>query len=366
MSCTNKIPDILIVDDVSANLNVLSDILKTKGYKVRPVPGGEMALKAIEKVKPDLILLDIMMPDIGGLEVCRRLKENNKFNDIPILFISALSDNADIVEALKCGGVDYITKPFMAEEVLARVDVHLKIFQQQNELKQLNTEKDKFFTIIAHDLRSPFNGFLGLTEMLANNFKNITIEDLQALSKQMYSSAGNLYRLLTNLLEWAKMQRGLTEYKPENINLTEIINETDELFTETSAHKGINLIKDTSGDFIVSADKFMTKTIIRNLVSNALKFTDKGGSVKVSAKTVNGKVEISVKDTGIGMDKELLDNLFILGIKSSRKGTDLEPGTGLGLLLCKDFAEKQKGELNVTSEEGKGSEFIFKMPAVSI
>ena len=362
MTYTNKTPDILIVDDIHANLKVLSDILKEKDYKVRPVPGGELALKAIEKEKPDLILLDIMMPGMGGLEVCRRLKESDKYKDIPIIFISALSDKADVVKALECGGMDYITKPFMAGEVLARVEIHLKIFQQKNELMQMNAEKDKFFTIIAHDLRGPFNGFLGLTELMATGNNKLSADDLNDIAGKMYASANNLYKLLTNLLEWSKMQRGLTEYNPENINVAEIINYSADVFRETASLKEIELRTEVSGDIQVSADKFMTETIVRNLVSNALKFTVKGGTVTVSAKSENGSVEISVKDTGIGMDKELTESLFILGSKTSRTGTEKEPGTGLGLLLCKDFAERQKGELIVKSEEGKGSEFVFSLP----
>ena len=362
MTYTNKTPDILIVDDVSANLKVLSDILKEKGYKVRPVPGGELALKAIEKEKPDLILLDIMMPGMGGMEVCRRLKENDKYKDIPILFISALSDKADVVKALECGGMDYITKPFMAGEVLARVEIHLKIFQQKNELMQMNAEKDKFFTIIAHDLRGPFNGFLGLTELMATGINKLSADDLSGIAGKMYASANNLYKLLTNLLEWSKMQRGLTEYNPENINVADVINYSADVFRETASQKEIKLRTEASGDLQVTADKFMMETIVRNLISNALKFTVKGGSVAVSAKSANGRIVISVKDTGIGMDRELIDSLFILGSKTSRTGTEREPGTGLGLLLCKDFAERQKGELTVYSKEGMGSEFVFSLP----
>jgi len=148
---SQNIPNILIVDDVPANLILLGHILKNLGYKVRPVPNGMLALKVAEKEKPDLILLDVMMPDMDGFEVCRRLKEDQNLSDVPIIFISALSDTNDIIKALTCGGADYIAKPFHAEEVKARVATHLKLYQQSKELQKINAEKDKFFSIIAHD-----------------------------------------------------------------------------------------------------------------------------------------------------------------------------------------------------------------------
>jgi len=366
MSITNEnnitISNILIVDDVPANLKVLGDILKGEGYKVRPVPNGNLALQVAEKEKPDLILLDIMMPDMNGYEVCSRLKGNPKLNDIPVIFISALNDTKDIVKALNSGGVDYITKPFQAEEVKARVATHLKICKQNQELHRLNAEKDKFFSIIAHDLRSPLGGFMALTEMMANEPELIPADEQKELMLNLNQSASNIFNLLENLLEWSQMQRGQIAFNPEMLKLHEVVNECSKSVNETARNKAIEIICDIDNDLKVYADSNMLQTVIRNLVSNAVKFTEKGGKINVYTQTTDEDVEISIKDTGIGMNSTIVDNLFKLDGKTNRAGTEGELSTGLGLILCKDFVEKHGGNIWVESEEGIGTVFTFTVP----
>ncbi len=354
------IPNILIVDDVPANLKLLSDILKCEGYKTRPVPSGELALLAAESEKPDLILLDIMMPGIDGFEVCRQLKENPGLKDIPVIFISTLGDTFSIVKALATGGVDYINKPFQAEEVKARVNTHLRLYQQTKELQGLNATKDKFFSIIAHDLRGPFNGFLGLTQVLAENLSDFTMPQLQDMLYAMKNSASNLYNLIVNLLEWSRIQRGLVTISPETFPLLPKISEILSITREALSAKEIKVSLDIPSNLLLFADINMFGSIMRNLITNAVKFTPKGGSIVVSAQpNSTNSIRISVKDTGIGMSSDLLGKLFRLDGNTSRKGTEGELSTGLGLILCKDFIEKHGGEIWATSEEDKGSVFSF-------
>ena len=358
--------NILVVDDVPANLMVLNDILEGKGYKVRPVPNGLLALQVAEKEKPDLILLDIMMPDIDGFEVCRRFKDNPTLCDIPILFISALNDTYDIVKAFNAGGVDYISKPFRAEEVIARVSTHLKMHWQNQELYDLNASKDKLFSIIAHDLRGPFNGFLGLTQIMAEELSSLTMEEIQEIAVDMKSSATNLFRLLENLLHWTRMQQGLTKLVPETLTLFTTTSDSVEMILDSAKSKGISIALDIHKDLKILADKNSFQTIMRNLVSNAIKFTNKGGNISISAAPhTEGMVRISIKDSGIGISPEMLENLFRIDVKIGRKGTEGESSTGLGLLLCKEFVEKHGGKIWAESEEGKGSDFIFTMPFAS-
>jgi len=367
VTSTRNTPNILIVDDIPANLKVLGDILKEEGYKVRPVPSGALALQVAERERPDLILLDIMMPEMDGYEVCRRLKENQQLHDIPVIFISALSETNDVVKALKFGGVDYITKPFRAEEISARVKTHIKLRRQSIELHELNVTKDRFFSIIAHDLRGPMGGFMGLTDLLTEELRSMSLTEIQEYLENMRESATNLFKLLENLLQWARIQQGGMPFNRERVLFQPIVIESIEMIQESAKKKGIEIICDISEDVEVFADSNLIQTIIRNLVSNAVKFSARGGKVNLSAKTTeDGSVEISVKDRGIGMDQLMVRNLFRIDVRNGRKGTEGEQSTGLGLLLCKEFIEKHGGRIRVESEVGKGSVFTFNIPTVSV
>ena len=247
----------------------------------------------------------------------------------------------------------------ITEQMLAQAEIEF----QNKELQRINAEKDKFFSIIAHDLRNPFNGFLGLTQVMAEELPSLTMKEVQKIAVMMRESATNLYNLLTNLLDWSRIQRGAIFFKPEVIQLSKVVRGSIELIHELAKSKKIEIITDIPDGLVVFADKNMLQTILRNLISNALKFTPKGGKINVSAKTSNNKsVEISIQDTGIGMNNFLVTNLFRLDVQTTREGTDGEPSTGLGMLLCKEFVEKHGGKLWVESKEGNGSTFYFTLP----
>jgi len=367
----DKIPNILIVDDIPANLKVLGDILKGEGFKVRPVPNGTLALQVASKEKPDLILLDIMMPDIDGFEVCRRLKGMPGLSDIPVIFISALNDTSDIVKALKSGGVDFITKPFQADEVAARVKTHLQLYrqsivlrEQSKQLMELIATKDKFFSIIAHDLRGPLGGFMGLTEMMADEAFELPADQQREMIVDLCESSRNIYNLLENLLEWSRMQQGQVVFRPETINLRRLAEACILILQETIRKKDIQVTIEIQEEQEVLADSNMLHSVVRNLVSNAVKFTPRGGKVTISAGyTENRRSVVVIRDTGIGMNEVMIANLFRLNVNNSRPGTEGEHSTGLGLHLCKEFVERHNGEIWVESEAGKGSAFYFTIPS---
>ena len=245
-----------------------------------------------------------------------------------------------------------------------QAEAELKI--KNEELQKLNAEKDKFFSIVAHDLKSPFNTLLGYSALLADNVQEYTLVQIQQMANNMFSSAGNLFTLLENLLEWSRIKRGQASFKSVKCNLSEIINQNTELNKLQIEKKCLLITNSISSDTFVYADLQMLNGIIRNLVSNAIKFSHHGGSVMFKSQIIDEKtVEISICDEGIGIPDEMKEKLFVLGYQSSRKGTDGEPSTGLGLLLCKEYIEKHNGKLWVESEVGKGSEFHFTLPIFS-
>jgi two-component system sensor histidine kinase/response regulator len=367
---------ILVVDDDPDNLGVLFDYLDSVGFKVLLVQNSENALIQAEIKKPDIILLDILMPGLDGFETCRRLKENDKTRDIPVIFMTALSDTTNKVKGFKMGAVDYITKPFQQEEVLARVNTHLTIrkLQQQLEAKnalleeqveqlsELNASKDKFISMISHDLQSPFSSLRGLIQFTAENLEGYNKSELGNIMDLLGNSTDNLYALIENLLTWSRIQRGVLEHCPQRIDIRDIVTQNINLFTQNAEDKQItlrNLIEEMTA---VYADFNMVNAVVRNLLSNALKFTKSGGKVEFSAKQNGEYVEVSVTDTGIGIGKEHLSKLFRIDARYKRLGTAREKGTGLGLILCKEFIEKHGGTIWIESEVDQGSTVKFTLP----
>jgi len=270
------------------------------------------------------------------------------------LHFRSLPQDQENGDTLWHGLIVDITERMMAEE---------EIKHQNGELVKLNAEKDKFFSIIAHDLRSPFNSFLGLTQIMAEDLPSLTMAQIQKIAVNMSKSATNLYSLLENLLEWSQIKNGVFSYNPEVIQLRLVVDGCIEMIHESAKNKDIQIANDIAVGVEVFADSNMIQTIIRNLVSNALKFTTKGGKVNFSAKASGNQcIEIAIKDSGIGMGQVLIDNLFRIDFKTNRLGTENEPSTGIGLLLCKEFVEKQGGKIWVESEVGKGSTFSFSIP----
>lgn len=284
--------------------------------------------------------------------------------EIPILHkngqvLIVLWNSAAIYEK---GGKKIIATIAQGQDITSRKQAEQELEQKNIQLNQANIEKDKFFSIIAHDLRSPFNIFLGFTKLLEDELPTMTQEQTQKIAVTLRKSATGLYSLLEDLLEWSKLQRGFIFYNPESILLKQKVLIDTALVKESAIKKEIDLSYDIPEDIMVFADEKMLGGILRNLASNAMKFTPNGGKVTISAKPIPSEwVEISVNDTGIGMNREMIENLFQIEINTSRKGTENEPSSGFGLILCKDFVEKHGGKLWVESEINIGSTFYFTL-----
>lgn len=233
------------------------------------------------------------------------------------------------------------------------------------ELKDLNATKDKLFSIIAHDLRNPFSSILGFGQMLAENSENIPQEKVKIYSGFIYKSANEAYNLLENLLEWARIQTGVLKVNTTHVDLDEVVAEVYDLCNPTASKKDITLMYTNKRKYVFNADKEMIKTVLRNLVTNAIKFTPLNGLVKIDAVAENNDLKVIVSDNGVGMNQEQVDKLFKIENTTSTKGTSNESGTGLGLILCKEFIEKNNGTIGVQSESNKGSQFYFTVPLIT-
>jgi len=236
------------------------------------------------------------------------------------------------------------------------------IVLQNEELKILNAEKDKFFSIIAHDLKGPLGTFVSINDLILEEIEKKRIEKVKLLSGNLQIVSYHIYGLLENLLDWSRVQRNSIQYNPKPVRLNRLIEESVQLVSDGAKRKGINLTINTIENLEIVTDPNMVQTILRNLASNAIKYTSEGGTVTVSAKLKDDKALICVEDTGIGMSPEIIDGLFKLNGSSNRLGTDQEPSTGLGLILCKEFVEKMGGEINIESEVGNGSKFSVTLP----
>lgn len=362
---------VLIVDDVAENVQILGNILRKQGYNVLASLDGEKALNIINERAIDLILLDISMPDMDGYEVIQRVKENPENKDIPVVFLTARTQTADLVKGFRLGAADYITKPFQAEELLARVRNHLLIKQQQEQiagqnadLQELNAVKDRLFGIIAHDLRNPFNLVINYADLLLRNISKYDKEKQAQFLRSIYSSGKKAYNLLENLLTWSHAQIGSVNYDPVKVNMQLIVHETITFLSDSAQQKNIQIENLVPDNFAVYADENMMHIVLRNLLSNAIKFTPKEGRIAVEAKMDDsaGRAQIAVVDSGMGIPAEKQEKLFNIDNKHSTPGTENEEGTGLGLVLCKEFVEKNGGSIWVESQPGNGSKFNFTLP----
>jgi PAS domain S-box-containing protein len=236
-----------------------------------------------------------------------------------------------------------------------------EIMAQRDELENLNNTKDKFFSIIGHDLKNPFNAIINLSDILKNSINTGTKEEMTEMIELIRISAKSAFELLENLLQWSKSQSGNIEFTPEKFDINTLIHKNIEFFKVNAEKKNIKLLADISGEVNVYADKNMINTVIRNIINNALKFTKPGGEINISSRQTQNEVEVQITDNGIGMDEEIKDNLFQLSSQRSTQGTSGEIGSGLGLILCKEFITKNHGEIIIDSQPGKGSTFIIKL-----
>ena len=371
MDINNSDYTVLIVDDVDANVLLLKLLISKAGYKTLSAYNGKDALEIAKKDKPDLILLDIMMPIMDGHEVARQLKEMPDMAEIPVIFLSALNSTEDIVQGFKLGAADYISKPFNKDELLTRINhqislIHAKrtISRQTEELQRTITGRDKLYSVIAHDLRSPVASIRMVMEVLINGIPKESIDpDMYDLLIMANRLTDDSFTLLDNLLKWTKSQTGrLNTVFQDDVDIMNLVTGVVEVLRGVAKLKNITIELSGSTDRIARLDIDMAKTALRNLLSNAIKFSYDNSIVEVVVTEEAERVVIDVKDNGAGINKDKQKLLFKTDTHFTSFGTGNEEGSGLGLLLCNEFVKRNGGHLWFTSEEGRGSIFSFDIP----
>lgn len=362
---------VLIVDDVPENIQVLAHVLNEKGLKVSYAESGIKALKAIKNNLPDLILLDVSMPGMDGFEVCEKLKKDEQTAGIPVIFLTAKVDQQDIIQGLDKGAVDYVTKPFNAKELTTRVFTHLELkynrdllSSQNQELARLNEVKNQLFSVISHDMKNLFNNILFGTESLEKEIEHFDPGEVAHMAGLINDSAKRAYNLLENLLDWSRSQMQSTDCKPVRIEMQLLIKQAVSLFKPPASKKNIRIeVKSTGQNFEAYADMEMIKAVLRNLLSNAIKYSMPNDQITIELIENRSNVKVMVKDQGVGISPDQVNELRKSdNLLPSKPGTQNEIGSGLGLLLVKDFVRKNHGVFDFESQEDKGSTFWFHLP----
>ena len=373
MTDRKEIRILVAEDDFLVSQEIIRS-LKFLGYeKIDLASNGEKALEMASSKNPDIILMDIEMPKMNGIEAARQIGLSMS---IPIVILTAHESSDYIEQAVHIGVGAYLTKPARPEEIerafaiamarhqdiILREGLIRELEENRHQLNEAIITKDKFFKIIAHDLKNPVFGIQGLIELIDQNFDEYPTETKKELIHAIKISADKISDLLINLLQWAKTQDGSIKNEPEKIRLAKAVITAIRPLEALAKEKSIQIENIVDEGTEVFADLFMLTTIIRNLVSNSIKFTNPGGKISIGSKRAGEYEAVNVRDNGIGMDEQLMNRLFRLEEGFSTPGTSGEAGSGLGLILCKEFINKNGGEIWVESIYGEGSNFKFTLP----
>jgi light-regulated signal transduction histidine kinase (bacteriophytochrome) len=357
--------DILIVDDTPDNLRVLSAMLTNRGYEVRKALNGQRAITSVQSKPPDLILLDIKMPEMDGYQVCQKLKADPYTCTVPIIFISALDDAQDKVKAFTAGGADYVTKPFQEAEVLARIEHQLQIQQlqkqliaQNEELTRSNWELEQFAYVVSHDLQQPLQSITGFVKLLLLKYQGELDELASDYLKRIHDSGSRMQRLIQDLLAYAQVDKQKPEFQPVDCNL--VLQQVVENLQVAIAEKQVNLTHDPLPT--ITGNETQLLQLLQNLTSNAIKFVRPGvlPQVHISALYQKNQWYFGIHDNGIGINSEHLQSIFEIFRRIHT--TQDYPGTGIGLATCKKIVELHGGQIWVESQPNVGTTFYFTLP----
>lgn len=387
---------VLFVDDEQNNLTVFRTAFR-RYYNIYTAISAKEGLEILRQHQVHLLITDQRMPKMTGIEFLEKVIP--EFPNIIRMVLTGFSDVEAIIQAINKGQVyRYITKPWNTDELKLTIDNALETYDlkienirlvddlkqanlileqkveertqevvlQRDELQTLNATKDKFFSILAHDLKNPFTAIISITKSLSDNYNDLDEEDKHYSVTRVNKSVNHLYELLENLLIWARSQTGKISFDKEKLDLASIVNTVNAVLLVNAEKKKISLQSEIIEDTVISGDRNMITTVLRNLVNNAIKFTPENGTVKVfvngAKESQNGFIEVIVQDTGIGLSEKDIQKLFRIEVSHKTIGNSKEKGTGLGLIICKEFVEHHGGKIWVESKLGEGSAFKFTVP----
>ncbi len=389
---TNKKALILLVDDNSQNLQVLGSLLEG-AYTTAVAVDGVRALEFVKKRQPDLILLDVMMPGVDGFEVCRRLKAASETREISVIFLTARADMEDIVKGFAVGGVDYVTKPFQKEELLARVRTHITLRHSQKQLEEQNLQlqqeiaerkqaeeelrkaketaeaasrvKSEFLATMNHELRTPLTSLQGSLGLVIGGVAGQLPEKAASLIEIAHRNSDRLVRLINDILDIEKIEAGKMVFNLQRYDLVALIQQAIEVNQAYAGMFGVSLVfhaPAAGADARVDADRFAQ--VMANLISNAAKFSHENGSVEVSCRHTKGRIRVAVADHGPGIPEEFRSHLFEKFSQADSSDTRQKGGTGLGLSICKAIVERMHGTIGYATESGAGTTFYVNLPEI--
>ena len=360
---------ILVVDDVVSNVLLLKILLTNEKFQVLTANNGTSCIEAAKNHHPDLILLDVMMPDISGFDTAVILKKEKETADIAIIFLTALNSPSGLVHGFQVGANDFLTKPFNKEELVMRVMHQISlvaakriIVQQNDELRRTINNRYKMYSVIAHDLRSPMASIRMVLNLVVQTVSPEAIgPEMYYLIDKANKETEETHDLLDNLLKWTKSQTGRLKVAYQDFEVMDVVTGVYGIFTMIAETKNIKLTMEEKAEGLkVHADKDMLNTVVRNFLSNAIKFTPEGSAIEIILSQQDNFAKISVRDHGVGIAPDRIAGLFHKG--ETTYGTNNEEGSGLGLQLCKDFAVKNGGDVDVESVLGEGSTFSVLVP----
>lgn len=355
--------NLLAIEDKDLDLLFIKKILLNSGEEINLMSANTIfdGLAKLESENIDCILLDMHLPD--GEKGDAFDKIFNIYPHIPIILLTGHSDVELGLELIDRGAQDFIMKEDInSKDLLKAIKFAIRRIRTENELRELNATKDKFFSIMAHDLKSPLSIFALATNTLVKEYENLDKEDLNEYLIDLNDNAQNIYGLLENLLTWSRTQRGKINFTPDIFDIKFIIEGNVQLYNASALEKGVEIINTVTDEIKVYSDSNLINTVLRNLINNAVKFTGTNGKITISVDSNIKNFQINVSDTGVGMSEFVVENLFNLDFNRTTLGTNNEKGTGLGLIVCKEFVKLIGGEIWAKSKLGKGTTFSFTIP----